>query len=171
MLATALEIPDPVLIFEHIFLYNMEDELTAGLTAVDIDSAKIRRPGATSRCHLRRHPVQAPGSRRTARRDGIEAEVIDLRSLRPLDDETVLESVARTRRAVIVDEGWRSGLAAEIAARIVEQAFYDLDAPVARVCTAEIPLPYAQHLEQAALPNPARIIAAARSVLGRGETT
>ena len=73
---------------------------------------------------------------------------------------------------MIVDEGWRSGsLAAEISTRIVEQAFYDLDAPVARVCTAEIPLPYAQHLEQAALPNPARIIAAARSVLGRGETT
>ena len=101
--------------------------------------------------------------------DGIEAEVIDLRCLRPLDDATIMASVSRTRRAVIVDEGWRSGsLAGEISARIVEQAFYDLDAPPARVCSAEVPIPYAKHLEDAALPQVADIVAAARGVLGRG---
>ena len=80
-----------------------------------------------------------------------------------------MASVRRTRRAVIVDEGWRSGsLAAEISARIVEQAFYDLDAPPARVCSAEVPIPYAKHLEDAALPQVDGIVAAARGVLGRG---
>ena len=91
---------------------------------------------------------------------GVEAEVIDLRVLRPLDDATVIESVARTHRAVIVDEGWRSGsLAAEVSARIMEQAFYELDAPVARVCSAEVPMPYARHLEQAALPQAGTVVA------------
>jgi hypothetical protein len=99
--------------------------------------------------------------------DGIDAEVIDLRSLRPLDDATIMASVARTHRAVIIDEGWRSGsLAAEVSARITEQAFYDLDAPVARVCSAEVPMPYPRHLEEAALPQPERIVAAAHEVVG-----
>jgi pyruvate dehydrogenase E1 component beta subunit len=94
--------------------------------------------------------------------------VIDLRSLRPLDMGTVLESVRRTRRAVIVDEGWRSGsLSAEIAARIMEEAFYEMDAPVGRVCSAEVPVPYARHLEEAALPQAADVVAAARQIVGR----
>ena len=98
---------------------------------------------------------------------GIDAEVIDLRVLRPLDDATVMDSVHRTHRAVIVDEGWRSGsLAAEISARIMEQAFYDLDAPVARVCSAEVPIPYARHMEAAALPQPAGIVTAVRELVG-----
>ena len=97
---------------------------------------------------------------------GIDADVIDLRSLRPLDDDTLLASVRRTRRAVVVDEGWRSvSLAAEVSARIMEAAFYDLDAPVARVCTAEVPIPYAKHLEDAALPQASRIVDAARAVV------
>jgi pyruvate dehydrogenase E1 component beta subunit len=95
----------------------------------------------------------------------VDAEVVDLRTLRPLDDATVLGSVRRTHRVVIVDEGWRSGsLAAEISARIMEQAFYDLDAPVARVCSAEVPIPYARHLEQAALPQPEQVVAAVRAM-------
>ena len=99
--------------------------------------------------------------------DGIDAEVIDLRTLRPLDDATLVGSVRKTHRAVIVDEGWRSGsLSAEITARLVEQCFYDLDAPVARVCSAEVPMPYAQHLEQAALPSAAGGVDAIRSVVG-----
>jgi pyruvate/2-oxoglutarate/acetoin dehydrogenase E1 component len=101
--------------------------------------------------------------------EGIEAEVIDLRVLRPLDTPTILESVRRTRRAVIADEGWRSGsLSAEIAARIAELAFWDLDAPIARVCSSEVPIPYPHHLEQAALPQAAAIAAAARTLMGRG---
>ncbi len=95
--------------------------------------------------------------------------MIDLRVLRPLDDATVIESVARTHRAVIVDEGWRTGsLAAEVSARIMEQAFYELDAPVARVCGAEVPMPYARHLEQAALPQAATIVAAVKRMVGAG---
>jgi pyruvate dehydrogenase E1 component beta subunit len=98
---------------------------------------------------------------------GVEAEVIDLRTLRPLDEVTILSSVRKTRRVVVVDEGWRSGsLAAEILARITEQAFYDLDARPARVCSAEVPVPYAKHLEDAALPSVAAIVAAARSMVG-----
>jgi pyruvate/2-oxoglutarate/acetoin dehydrogenase E1 component len=98
---------------------------------------------------------------------GIDAEIVDLRSLRPLDDATILGSVRRTRRVVIVDEGWRTGsLSAEVAMRIVEQGFYDLDAPIGRVCTEEVPIPYPKHLEDAALPDPARIVAAVRRTMG-----
>jgi pyruvate dehydrogenase E1 component beta subunit len=101
--------------------------------------------------------------------EGVEAEVIDLRSLRPLDDATVLRSVARTHRAVVIDEGWRSGgISAEISARIMEGGFHHLQAPVARVCGVEVPMPYAAHLEQAARPSVERIVAATRGVL-RGE--
>ena len=100
---------------------------------------------------------------------GIEAEVIDLRTLRPLDDRTFIESVARTHRALIVDEGWKTGsLSAEITARIVEQAFFELDAPVARVCTREVPIPYARHLEEAALPSVPAIVDAARRLMQHG---
>jgi pyruvate/2-oxoglutarate/acetoin dehydrogenase E1 component len=91
-----------------------------------------------------------------------------LRSLRPLDDATIMTSVAGTRRAVIIDEGWRSGsLSAEIGMRIVEQAFWELDAPIGRVCSAEVPIPYARHLENVAIPQVPGIVAAAKAVLGR----
>ncbi len=167
MLAAALACPDPVLLFEHIFLYNMEGTLTAGLQSVDIEHAAVRRPGrdislityggSLHKC------LEAAGQLAA---EGIEAEVIDLRTLRPLDDATIMGSVRRTRRAVLVDEGWRSGsVAAELSARIMEQAFYDLDAPVARVCTAEVPIPYPKHLEEAALPSPARILQAVRGLI------
>ena len=98
--------------------------------------------------------------------DGIDCEVIDLRALRPLDDKAIMASVVKTHRAVIVDEGWRSGsLSAEISARIMEQALYDLDAPVARVCSAEVPIPYPRHLEIAATPQPEAIVGAVRGVM------
>jgi pyruvate/2-oxoglutarate/acetoin dehydrogenase E1 component len=97
--------------------------------------------------------------------EGIETEVVDLRALRPLDTATILESVAHTHRALIIDEGWRSGsLAAEISARIVEGVFWELDAPVARLCSAEVPIPYAKHLEIAAIPQVESILEAARHV-------
>ena len=168
MLWTALMDPDPVIIFEHGSLYNVSGELHAGDTAVDIDHAAIRRRGddvtivtyggSLATC------LQAAES---AAAEGVSAEVIDLRSLRPLDDATVFASVARTHRAVVVDEGWRSvGLSAEIAARCAEECFYDLDAPVARVASAEVPIPYARHLEQAALPNVQRVVAAVKETVG-----
>jgi pyruvate dehydrogenase E1 component beta subunit len=100
--------------------------------------------------------------------EGVEAEVVDLRTLRPLDTRTILVSVAKTHRALVVDEGWRTGsFAAEVMARIAEDAFYDLDGPVQRVCTAEVPLPYARHMEEAALPQAATIAAAARAMVRR----
>jgi pyruvate dehydrogenase E1 component beta subunit/2-oxoisovalerate dehydrogenase E1 component len=98
---------------------------------------------------------------------GIDAEVVDLRSLRPLDAETILASVAKTHRAIVIDEGWRTGsLAAEVSALIMEGAFYDLDAPVGRVCSAEVPIPYPKHLEDAAIPQTDRIVAAAMDLVG-----
>ena len=99
--------------------------------------------------------------------DGIAVEVLDLRSLRPLDTPAVLASVAKTHRAVIVDEGWRTcSFAAEVSAQIMEGAFYSLDAPVGRVCSAEVPIPYAKHMEDAALPQVAAIVGAVRETLG-----
>jgi pyruvate/2-oxoglutarate/acetoin dehydrogenase E1 component len=101
--------------------------------------------------------------------EGVNAEVIDLRTLRPLDMDMVLSSVRKTRRVVVIDEGWRSGsLSAEILARIAESAFYDLDAPVSRICSAEVPMPYPKHLEDAAVPQPATIVAGVRALMPAG---
>jgi pyruvate/2-oxoglutarate/acetoin dehydrogenase E1 component len=167
MLWTALEDPDPVLIFEHSTLYNMEGDLPADAGPVDIDRARVRRPGRdltiiTYGASL----FKSLDAAETLSEEGIEAEVIDLRTLRPLDDRTFLDSVARTHRALIVDEGWRSGsLSAEISARIMEGAFYELDAPVERICSAEVPMPYAKHLEEAALPQVDGILAAVRRMV------
>ncbi|MCX7631422.1 MAG: alpha-ketoacid dehydrogenase subunit beta [Geminicoccaceae bacterium] len=170
MLAPALLDPNPVIIFEHIMLYNMEGELDPSVSSVDIEKAAVRRPGRD--VTLVTYGGSLPKTLEAARElagEGIEAEVVDLRVLRPLDEETILASVRRTRRAVIVDEGWCSGsLAAEIGMRIAEKAFFDLDAPLRRVCSREVPMPYAAHLEQAALPSRERIVAAVRELLGRG---
>jgi pyruvate dehydrogenase E1 component beta subunit len=162
MLWTALQDPDPVLVFEHGSLYTMAGELPADATTVDIDTAAVRRPGRDVSVITYGGTLgKALTAADELSGDGIEAEVIDLRTLRPLDDTTVIGSVRRTHRAVVVDEGWRSGsLSAEITTRIVEQAFYDLDAPVERVCTAEVPIPYARHLEEAAVPQVTDIVAA-----------
>jgi pyruvate dehydrogenase E1 component beta subunit len=170
MLWPALEDPDPVLIFEHGGLYNLEGELSDDAEPVDIASARVRREGTdltlityggTLSKTLEAAQQLAAG--------GISAEVLDLRTLRPLDTPAILASVGKTRRAVIVDEGWRSGsLAAEVSARIMEGAFYELDAPVARVCSTEVPMPYAKHLEDAAMPQVAGIVEAARALVGAG---
>ena len=166
MLGPALEDPDPVVIFEHAQLYNLEDELPAEWHC-DIASAAIRRAG--DRVSLIAYGGSLHKTLQAADAlagEGIEAEVVDLRVLRPLDGETIAASVRKTHRAVIVDEGWRSGsLAAEIMARIVEDCFYELDAPPCRVCSEEVPMPYAKHLEEAALPQPEKIIAAVKEML------
>ena len=162
MLWPALLDPDPVLIFEHAQLYNLEGD-TGEWETLDICCAKVRRPGkdltlitygGTLGKTLEAAQVLAG--------EGIDCEVIDLRVLRPLDDKTLMASVCKTRRALVVDEGWRSGsLSAEIITRIMEQVFYELDAPPARVCSAEVPIPYPRHLEEAALPQVSTIVAAA----------
>ncbi len=169
MLALALADPDPVLIFEHAQLYNLEGELPEdGSPALDICSARVRRPGTD--VSLITHGGSLPKVLQAAQELaalGISAEVIDLRVLRPLDDATLMASVRKCRRAVVVDESWRSGsLATEVMARIMEQAFFDLDAPPARVCSEEVPIPYARHMEEAALPQVPKIVAAARALFG-----
>ena len=169
MLWTALTDPDPVLIFEHALLYNLEGELAEDAGAVDIDRAAVRREGSdVSVITYGGSLGKALLAAQQLATDGVSAEVIDLRTLRPLDMPTLLASVAKTHRAVVVDEGWRSGgISAEIMARIMEQAFYDLDAPVARVCSREVPVPYPKHLEDAALPQVADIVRAAKGLLRR----
>jgi pyruvate dehydrogenase E1 component beta subunit len=167
MLWPALEDPDPVVILEHAQLYNLEGEASGA--AVDIEHAAVRRRGRDltlvtyGGCLPR-----AMSAAQSLAQDGIEAEVIDLRVLRPLDMVTVLASVRKTHRVLVVDEGWRAcSLAAEVLARVGEEAFYDLDAPLARVCSEEVPMPYAKHMEEAALPLPPRIVAAAKALLRR----
>ena len=169
MLRTALREADPVLLFEHVFLYTMEGELDDTVKAVDIDKAAIRRPGKDLSILTSGNNVWKSLEAATAlASDGIDVEVVDLRVLRPLDDETIMASVKKTHRVLVVDEGWQSGgISAELFARVCEQAFDELDAAPMRVCTAEVPIPYPKHLEDAALPQPATIAAAARQVLGR----
>ena len=170
MLWPTLEDPDPVLIFEHGALYGTDDELPPTIEALDIGRAAVRRIGAD--VSLVTYGGSLPKCLAAAGELaglGIAVEVVDLRTLRPLDDETVMASVGKTHRAVIVDEGWRTGsISAEVSARITEHAFYDLDAPVARVCSAEVPIPYAKHLEEAALPQVDRIVQAVHRVVDRG---
>ena len=171
MLLAALDEPDPVVIFEHAMLYPVEAEVDEDAVPTDIRRAAVRREGNNVTL------IAYGGSLRktlTAADElatlGIDSEVVDLRTLRPLDTEAILTSVSKTRRAVIVDEGWRTGsLAAEVSARIMEHAFYELDAPVARVCSAEVPIPYAKQLEDAALPQVASIVQAARQLCERNE--
>lgn len=166
MLRESLKESDPVFIFEHALLYPMEGELEDDGTAFEIKKAKERRRGddvslityggSLHKC------LQAAED---LSKEGIDAEVIDLRVLRPIDSNTILSSVAKTHRAVIVDEGWRSGsLAAEVSARIMEGAFDELDYPVQRVCSAEVPIPYAKHLEEAALPSADKVVAAVKEM-------
>ena len=167
MLWSALLDPDPVLIFEHGSLYGTEGELASDAGPVDIARAAVRRPGTDLTLIAYGGTLaKALQAAEQLAAEGLSAEVLDLRVLRPLDGPAVLDSVRRTHRAVVVDEGWRSGsLSAEVVARIVEGAFYDLDAPPVRVCTAEVPIPYARHLEEAALPQVPAIVAAARQVV------
>jgi pyruvate dehydrogenase E1 component beta subunit len=164
MLGPALADPDPVIIFENGGLYGASGEVSETDPALPLDRAIVRRPGRD--ISLITFGGTLPTCLDAAQElatHGVEVEVVDLRSLRPLDDVTIMASIARTHRAIVVDEGWKSvGISGEIAARIMEQAFYELDAPVGRVCTAEIPLPYPHHLELAAMPSVDRIVAATR---------
>jgi pyruvate dehydrogenase E1 component beta subunit len=169
MLLAALRDPDPVFIFEHATLYPLEGEVDETAEPIDIRRAAVRRLG--SDVTLVTYGGTLGKTMQAAdflAKDGIEAEVIDLRTLRPLDRSTILDSIAKTHRAVLVDEAWRTGsFAAEISAQIMENAFDDLDAPVARVCSAEVPMPYAKHLETAALPKVEDIVSAAQELISR----
>lgn len=169
MLLAALREADPVFIFEHATLYPLEGEVDETAEPVDIRRAAVRRSG--SDITLVTYGGTLGKTMKAAdilAKDGIEADVIDLRTLRPLDRATILGSIARTHRAVLVDEAWRTGsFAAEISAQIMENAFDELDAPVGRVCSAEVPMPYAKHLEAAALPKVEEIVSAAQELISR----
>lgn len=167
MLWPALEDPNPVLICEHATLYNLEEEIDTTIQNVDIKKAVIRRPGTDisiiAYSAMIHKALTAAGE---LMKEGINAEVIDLRVLRPLDTQTIIDSIMKTHRAVVVDEDWRSGsLSAEIMSRIMEHAFYELDGPIVRVCSAEVPIPYPKHLEDAAIPQVSSIIEAVRKVV------
>ncbi len=169
MLRLALRDPDPVFIFEHALLYPMEGEVDEAALPQELSRAAVRRPGTDVTVVTYGGSLwKALEAAQRLAEEGVEAEVVDLRALRPLDTPSVLASVAKTHRALVVDEGWRTGsLAAEISAQIMEGAFYDLDGPVARVCGAEVPLPYPKHLEDAALPQAGTIVEAIRAMLKR----
>lgn len=165
MLSQALADPDPVLIFEHVMLLNETGPVTDTPDAA-MDRALIKRIGSDISLFTYGGSLgKALNAAERLSHDGISVEVIDLRSLRPLDSETITASVCKTHRAVIIDEGWYTGsLAGEISAIIMEQAFWYLDAPVARICTQEVPIPYPHHLEQAALPQTDKIISTVRAI-------
>lgn len=147
----ALKDPDPVLIFEHALLLNKTEEVDEQPLLTSPYSAKIKKPGTN--LTLITYGGMLPRCMDAVVEMENQIEVIDLRCLRPLDNETIFNSVRKTHRVLIVDEGWRSGsLSAEISARIMESCFYDLDAPVQRLCRKEVPMPYARQLEEAAIP-------------------
>jgi pyruvate dehydrogenase E1 component beta subunit len=168
MLLAALREPDPVFIFEHATLYPLEGEVNE-TDEVNITQAAVARPGADvtlitygGTLGKTMQAASLLGEQR------IDAEVIDLRVLRPLDITAIVNSVAKTHHAVVIDEAWRTGsFAAEVSAQIMERAFDELDAPVARVCSAEVPMPYAKHLETAALPKVEEIVVAAQEMIAR----
>ena len=166
MLPAALKEPDPVFIFEHALLYPMEGELNEAAGPADITKAVIRRTGDNvTLITFGGSLFKTLDAATQLASEGIEAEVIDLRSLRPLDTETILASVTKTHRAVIIDEAWRTGsFAAEVSTQIMEGAFDELDCPVVRVCSAEVPMPYAKHMEDAALPQVGTIVETVREM-------
>jgi pyruvate dehydrogenase E1 component beta subunit len=167
MLWPAVCDPSPVIVFEHGTLYNVEGELPKQPEAVDIESAAIRRGADVTLIAYGGTLAKTLQAADELSAAGMSAEVIDLRVLRPLDDTTIEASVAKTHRVVIVDEGWRSGsISAEIAARLAERSFYELDAPIERICSEEVPMPYAKHLEEAALPQPDEVVQAALRTVG-----
>jgi pyruvate dehydrogenase E1 component beta subunit len=167
MLLAALDDPDPVFIFEHATLYPLEGEVDEEPRPVDICRASVRREGGDVTLVTYGGSLAACLAAADDLADeGIEAEVVDLRTLRPLDMDTVLVSLGKTHHAAIVDEGWKTGsLAGEVSAQIMERGFDLLDWPVQRVCSAEVPIPYAKHLEDAALPSRERVAATVREML------
>ena len=169
MLPAALREPDPVFIFEHAMLYPLEGEVDESAGPADIAHAVVRRAGRdVSLITYGGSLFKVLAAAEELAAHGIDAEVVDLRVLRPVDTPGILASVTKTHRAVIIDEGWRTGsFAAEISAQIMEGAFYDLDAPVARVCSVEVPMPYPKHLEDAALPQVAGIVDTVQRMLKR----
>jgi pyruvate dehydrogenase E1 component beta subunit len=167
MLKNAIRSDDPVLFIEHATLYQVRAEVPEGDYTVPIGKSKVQREGsdATIVTYSKMLEISMKAADQLAD-EGIEVEIVDLRSLRPLDMEPVLESFRKTNRAVIVEEGWRSyGVGSEVASRIYEEAFDYADAPIKRIAQKEVPLPYNRNLEQMALPQVDDVIKAVKEVL------
>jgi pyruvate dehydrogenase E1 component beta subunit len=168
LLKAAIRCNDPILFIEHATLYQTRGEVPDGDYVVPIGKSTIQRPGKdiTIVTYSKMLEVSLKAADQLSKEAGIEAEIVDLRTLRPLDMEPVLESFKKTNRAVIVEEGWKSyGVGAEISARIYEEAFDYVDAPIKRVAQDEVPLPYNRTLEQMALPQVEDVIAAVKEVV------
>lgn len=167
LLKAAIRSNDPVMFIEHATLYQVRAEVPDGDYTIPIGESKIQRPGkdVTIVTYSKMLEISTKAADQLAK-DGIEAEIVDLRTLRPLDMKPVLQSFKKTNRAVIVEEGWRSyGIGSEVAARIYEQAFDYIDAPIQRVAQKEVPLPYNRTLEQLALPQVEDVVKAVKEVL------
>jgi pyruvate dehydrogenase E1 component beta subunit len=167
LLKSSIRSNDPILFIEHATLYQTRGEVPDEDYTVPIGKSTIQRPGrdVTIVTYSKMLEISTKAADQLAK-DGIEAEIVDLRTLRPLDMEPVLESFKKTNRAVIVEEGWRSyGVGAEIASRIYEEAFDYVDAPIQRVAQKEVPLPYNRTLEQMAIPNVDDVINAVKEVV------
>jgi pyruvate dehydrogenase E1 component beta subunit len=167
LLRTALRDPNPVIFIEHTALYSRKGEVPEGEFSIPFGQAEVVREGDDVTLIGYSGSVhQANGAADLLTADEIEAEVLNLRTLRPLDVDAIVGSVRKTHRAVVVEDDWKfGGFGGEIAAILMEQAFDDLDAPVARVAGADVPMPYAKELERAALPQPEQIAAAARGLM------
>ncbi len=167
LMKSAIRLDDPVLFIESATLYQLRGEVAEGDHLIPIGKSKIQRTGkdVTIVTYSKMLETSMKAADQLAQ-EGIEAEIVDLRTLRPLDMEPVLESFKKTNRAVIVEEGWRSfGVGAEVASRIYEEAFDYVDAPIQRVAQKEVPLPYNRSLEQLALPQMEDVIRAVKEVL------
>ncbi len=167
LLKSAIRSDDPVLFIENATLYQVRGEVPEGEYTIPLGKSKIQRPGkdVTIVTYSKMLEISYKAADQLAK-SGIEAEIVDLRSLRPLDMQPVIESFKKTNRAVIVEEGWKSyGVGSEVANRIYENAFDYVDAPVKRVAQKEVPLPYNQQLEQMALPQVDDVIQAVKEVL------
>lgn len=170
MLQAALQDPNPVIIFEYTAMLNMEAEVTGDRGIPDMVHAKVLREGKDiSIITYGAGVYKSLDAAAVLVKSGIDAEVIDLRVLRPLDEGTFLKSVSRTHRALIVEEAWQSvSISSEVSARIMEKAFFELDAPVERLGGVEVPIPYPKHLEDASIPQVEQIVLRVKKILGHG---
>ena len=167
LLKSAIRDNNPVIVLEGEMLYNIKGDVPEGEHLVPIGRADVKRTGTdvTLICHSKTVTVALKAAEQLAEQS-VSAEVVDLRSLRPMDEPAILESVAKTNRAVVVEEGWpHCGVGAQVVDIIQRDAFDQLDAPVQRVTQADVPMPYNKHLERAAKPSPEKVVAAARRVL------
>jgi pyruvate dehydrogenase E1 component beta subunit len=167
MLLSALKSPDPVVVFEYTNLLNLEGEIAEDAGAVEITKANILRKGnAISIITYGSGVYKALAAADELISEGIDVEVVDLRVLRPLDNDTIFSSIKKTHKAIILEDAWRSvSISSEVSARIMENIFYELDAPVYRLCGSEVPIPYPKHLEDSCVPQKEDLVTLVKKIV------